>query len=112
MVIVVWLLALFPFPAEVKVEELIEVKVLFVISTVGSVVVAVANAPTLGKSFMFIKSSYKLCEKVSVPMSKKVVVLSGTLGTDAANWNRFSAPESRVMELMSGGLSTSVVPAL
>ena len=49
---------------------------------------------------------------MSVPMSKKVVVLSGTFGTDAENWNRFSAPESRVMEFMSGGLSTSVVPVL
>ena len=53
MVIVVWLWF------EVAVE-VIEVKVLFVISIVGSVVVAVANAPTFGKSFMLIKSSYKL----------------------------------------------------
>ena len=73
----------------VKVEEgLVMVEVIvevFVISTVGSVVVAVAKAPTFGKSFIFIKSSYKLCENVSVPMSKNVVVLSGTFGTEAAN---------------------------
>ena len=65
MVMVVWLaLLLFEVIVGEVIEvngEVIEVKVLFVISIVGqSVVVAVANAPTFGKSFMLIKSSYKL----------------------------------------------------
>jgi hypothetical protein len=66
-----------------------------------------AKAPTLGKSakLMSPRSSYKLCEKESVPMSRSV---DDESGTEAANWNRCSAPVSSVMVFMSGGLSRSV----
>ena len=113
-------------PAVVTIEavgKVMEVKAVVLVET-GAVVktglsitvseIAVVKAPTLGKSLIFMspKSSYRLWEKVSAPISRKVVELSGTLGTEAANWNRFSAPESKVIELISGGLSNSIFPVL